>query len=74
MSTAARPLGPLGAPPFAQVRDEDFLPALTTAIGWHEAEIATIAGQDAPADGEAEAQEEAAAVADVQPQAEALAA
>ena len=31
-------------------------------------------GQDAPADGEAEAQEEAAAVADVQPQAEALAA
>ncbi|SER79791.1 M3 family metallopeptidase [Sphingobium sp. YR768] len=41
--------GPLGAPPFAQVRDEDFLPALTTAIGWHEAEIAAIAGQDAPA-------------------------
>ncbi|WP_443018557.1 M3 family metallopeptidase [Sphingobium sp. Leaf26] len=41
--------GPLGAPPFAQVRDEDFLPALITAISWHRAEIAAIAAQDMPA-------------------------
>lgn len=41
--------GPLGAPPFALVREEDFLPALDGAIGWHEAEIAAIAGQAAPA-------------------------
>ncbi|HUD91104.1 M3 family metallopeptidase [Sphingobium sp.] len=41
--------GPLGAPPFAQVQEEDFLPALTTAISWHQAEIASIAGQDVSA-------------------------
>ena len=41
--------GPLGAPPFVKVRDEDFLPALTTAIHWHEVEIAAIAEQDGPA-------------------------
>ena len=41
--------GPLGAPPFGRVRSEDFVPALATAISWHEAEIAAIVGQDAPA-------------------------
>ncbi|MGG6981946.1 UNVERIFIED_CONTAM: hypothetical protein P3D65_01590, partial [Pseudomonas aeruginosa] len=51
---------------------------LAAGTGWMPAIFRTEgpqqAGQDAPADGEAEAQEEAAAVADVQPQAEALAA
>ncbi|MEC3951341.1 M3 family metallopeptidase [Sphingobium sp. HWE2-09] len=51
---AANPLlqpwdGPLGAPPFAQVRDEDFLPAFETAIAWHRDEIAAIADSAAPA-------------------------
>lgn len=41
--------GPLGAPPFGQVREDDFLPALNSAIGWHEAEIAAIAAQEEPA-------------------------
>ncbi|KQM19686.1 M3 family metallopeptidase [Novosphingobium sp. Leaf2] len=51
---AANPLlrawdGPLGAPDFASVRAQDFLPALETATAWHRAEIAAIAGQgDAP--------------------------
>ncbi|MDX3901785.1 MAG: M3 family metallopeptidase [Sphingobium sp.] len=41
--------GPLGAPPFAAVRAEDFLPAFQTACRWHEQEIAAIAGRaDAP--------------------------
>ncbi len=37
--------GPLGAPPFAAVRAEDFLPAFRTAIGWHVEEIGAIAGR-----------------------------
>jgi peptidyl-dipeptidase Dcp len=37
--------GPLGAPPFAQVRAEDFLPAFEAATAWHRAEVAGIAGQ-----------------------------
>ncbi len=41
--------GPLGAPPVGQVREDDFLPALNSAIGWHEAEIAAIAAQEEPA-------------------------
>lgn len=41
--------GPLGAPPFADVREEDFLPAFSTAIGWHRQEIAAITGQAAAA-------------------------
>ncbi len=41
--------GPLGAPPFGQFREDDFLPALNSAIGWHEAEIAEIAAQEEPA-------------------------
>ena len=31
------------------MREEDFLSALTTAIGWHEGEFAAIAAHDAPA-------------------------
>ncbi|MBJ7445701.1 MAG: M3 family peptidase, partial [Sphingobium sp.] len=41
--------GPLGAPPFDKVRDEDFLPAFAVAMAWHREEIATIAGEAAPA-------------------------
>jgi peptidyl-dipeptidase Dcp len=41
--------GPLGAPPFAQVRDKDFLPAFQKAMAWHRNEIAAIAGESAPA-------------------------
>lgn len=41
--------GPLGAPSFAQVRDEDFLPALAVAIDCHKAEIEAITRQEAPA-------------------------
>ncbi|EJL24954.1 Zn-dependent oligopeptidase [Novosphingobium sp. AP12] len=37
--------GPLGAPPFAQVRAEDFLPAFEAATAWQRAEVAGIAGQ-----------------------------
>jgi peptidyl-dipeptidase Dcp len=37
--------GPLGAPPFAQVRAEDFLPAFDVACQWHRAEISAIAAQ-----------------------------
>jgi len=37
--------GPLGAPPFTQVRAKDFLPAFEIATGWHRAEISAIAGQ-----------------------------
>ncbi|BBF68041.1 M3 family metallopeptidase [Sphingomonas bisphenolicum] len=41
--------GPLGAPPFDKVRDEDFLPAFETAMALHRDEISAIAGDDAPA-------------------------
>ncbi|MES2174552.1 MAG: M3 family metallopeptidase [Pseudomonadota bacterium] len=41
--------GPLGAPPFDKVRDEDFLPAFETAMAWHRDEIAAIAGEGGPA-------------------------
>ncbi|MDI1295830.1 MAG: M3 family metallopeptidase, partial [bacterium] len=41
--------GPLGAPPFATVREADFLPAFATAIAWHRAEIAAITRDEAPA-------------------------
>lgn len=41
--------GPLGAPPFDKVRDEDFLPAFETAMAWHRDEIAAISGGSAPA-------------------------
>ncbi|HUD95543.1 hypothetical protein [Sphingobium sp.] len=37
--------GPLGARPFAQVRDEDFQPAFEAATACHRAEVAGIAGQ-----------------------------
>lgn len=37
--------GPLGAPPFALVRAEDFLPALKVATAWHRAEVIGIAEQ-----------------------------
>ena len=48
--TAPNPLlqpwdGPLGAPPFAAVRAEDFLPAFHTAMEWHRSEITAIATQ-----------------------------
>ncbi|MEC3909358.1 M3 family metallopeptidase [Sphingobium sp. CR2-8] len=39
--------GPLGAPPFAQVREDDFLPAFETAIVWHQQEIAAITAEGA---------------------------
>lgn len=42
--------GSLGAPPFAAVRAEDFLPAFHIAIGWHREEIASIAEQTATPD------------------------
>lgn len=42
--------GPLGAPPFAQLRSEDFPSAFETAMAWHRAEIATIADQSAAPD------------------------
>lgn len=42
--------GPLGAPPFAQVRPEDFPSAFDTAMAWHRAEIAAIADQSAASD------------------------
>jgi len=42
--------GPLGAPPFAQVRPEDFPSAFDTAMAWHRAEIAAIADQSAAPD------------------------
>lgn len=42
--------GPLGAPPFAQVRPEDFPSAFDTAMAWHLAEIAAIAGESAAPD------------------------
>jgi peptidyl-dipeptidase Dcp len=41
--------GPLGAPPFALVRPEDFVPALKTAIADHNDELAAIAANPAPA-------------------------
>ncbi|WP_088182252.1 M3 family metallopeptidase [Sphingobium sp. Z007] len=41
--------GPLGAPPFDQVREDDFLPAFETAMAWHRDEIAAIAQGSAPA-------------------------
>lgn len=40
--------GPLGAPPFAAVRPEDFLPAFETAIAWHRKELAAISAQTEP--------------------------
>ncbi|WP_157219858.1 M3 family metallopeptidase [Flavisphingomonas formosensis] len=42
--------GPLGAPPFASIRTEDFLPAFTAAIALHRAEIAAIGNDPAPPD------------------------
>lgn len=39
--------GPLGAPPFAEVSPEDFMPAFDVATAWHREEIAAIAGQAA---------------------------
>ncbi len=42
--------GPLGAPPFAQVKPEDFPAALRTAIDWNLAEIAAIRDNDAAPD------------------------
>jgi peptidyl-dipeptidase Dcp len=46
LPTLLRPWdGPLGAPPFAQVRIEDFPPAFDTAMAWHRAEIAAIIDQ-----------------------------
>nr|WP_237714023.1 M3 family metallopeptidase [Novosphingobium sp. Rr 2-17] len=41
--------GPLGAPPFAQVQAEDFLPAFAIATAWHRAEVAAIASSAEPA-------------------------
>ncbi|MET0372081.1 MAG: M3 family metallopeptidase [Sphingobium sp.] len=41
--------GPLGAPPFAAVRAEDFLPAFKTAVAWKEAEIEDIVERPEPA-------------------------
>ncbi|WHO39453.1 M3 family metallopeptidase [Sphingobium sp. AP49] len=54
MTEADNPLlqrwtGPLGAPPFTRIRDEQFLPAVITAIAWHEAELDAICEQSAPA-------------------------
>lgn len=54
MSDLANPLlhewsGPLGAPPFALVRPEDFVPALKTAIADHNDELAAIGTNSAPA-------------------------
>lgn len=41
--------GPLGAPPFARVRAEDFLPALKEGVAANRAEITAIAGNPEPA-------------------------
>ena len=54
MSDFANPLlgewnGPLGAPPFALVRPEDFVPALKTAIVDHKQELSAIGENPAPA-------------------------
>ena len=54
MSDFANPLlrewnGPLGAPPFALVRPEDFVPALKTAIADHEQELSAIGESAVPA-------------------------
>jgi len=55
LSDFANPLlgewnGPLGAPPFALVRPEDFVPALKTAIADHKQELAAIGESAAPPD------------------------
>ena len=42
--------GPLGAPPFAELRADDFLPALKSAIAIHSAELAAITSDPAPPD------------------------
>ncbi|MDX3910242.1 MAG: M3 family metallopeptidase [Sphingobium sp.] len=42
--------GPLGPPPFAELRPEDFLPALKAAIALHEGEIAHIRDNPEPPD------------------------
>ena len=39
---------PFGAPPFARIKPEHFMPAYERAFAEHEAEIATIAGQKEP--------------------------
>jgi peptidyl-dipeptidase Dcp len=39
---------PFGAPPFARIKPEHFMPAFERAFAEHEAEIAAIAGQNAP--------------------------
>ena len=54
MSDLANPLlqewnGPLGAPPFALVRPEDFVPALKTAIADHNEELVALCESAAPA-------------------------
>jgi peptidyl-dipeptidase Dcp len=41
--------GPLGAPPFALVRPEDFVPAVKTAIADHNQELAALGKDPAPA-------------------------
>lgn len=41
--------GPLGAPPFARIGDDQFLRAVTTSIAWHKAELDAICEQVAPA-------------------------
>lgn len=41
--------GPLGAPPFASVKPEDFVPALKAAIAIHNDELAAIGANDASA-------------------------
>jgi peptidyl-dipeptidase Dcp len=39
---------PFGAPPYARIRAEHFMPAYDRAFAEHEAEIAAIAGQKEP--------------------------
>ena len=39
---------PFGAPPFSRIKPEHFVPAYERAFAEHEAEIATIAGQEEP--------------------------
>lgn len=41
--------GPLGAPPFNRVREDDFLPAFEAAMAWHREEIAAITTDARPA-------------------------
>ena len=39
---------PFGTPPFSRIKPEHFVPAYERAFAEHEAEIATIAGQEEP--------------------------